>query len=274
MKCPVTAFTWSDGTDSLEGCIGPVIEVCTEEDMSGNCYRYYDDNMNVNTTIKSVKVISGEFELFDLTNMQGYHTKLSERHGSHNVAELGRLTNLRSFSAILNDVFCSLDQGWKYHGTIRKTSKSGKACINWKRTPLAHKAAPNHYCQNPDGNRLGAKPYCYISETETEECDIPSCVWDMDCFTGNGVHYRGKKSGTVSGYDCQNWNRDYPVIHSYHSPEYNWAGVGEHTHCRNPSPESEDKPWCFKDYFWSWFEIWDYCDIPRCSRDQFEFYRF
>ncbi|XP_063686070.1 proprotein convertase subtilisin/kexin type 5-like [Bolinopsis microptera] len=274
MQCPDTAFTWSERTDSLDGCIGPVIEVCTGEDMTGNCYRYYDNEMLVNVTVKSVKVISGEFDLFDLSNKWGYYTKLAERHGAHNVNQLGRLSNVGSFVALINDVFCSLDQGWKYHGSIRKTSKSGKACINWKRTPLAGRAAPNHFCQNPNGNHLAAKPFCYISETETEECDIPSCIWDMDCFTGNGVQYRGKVGDTISGHVCQNWNTDYPVIHSYHSPEYNWAGVGEHTKCRNPSPESEGRPWCFKDYFWSWFEIWDYCDIPACSRAKFDFYRF
>ena len=274
MQCPVTAFTWTEGTDSLDGCIGPVIEVCTGEDMTGNCYRYYDDNLNLNTTIRSVKVISGEFELFDKNDQAGYFKKISENDGPVNVNELGNLSGLRSVKALLNDVFCSLDKGENFHGSIRSTSKSGKACINWKRTPLAHKAVPNHYCQNPDGNRLRAKPFCYISETETEECDIPSCIWDMDCYTGNGVQYRGKVGLTSSDYDCQNWNRDYPVIHGYHSPEYNWAGVGEHTFCRNPSPESEDRPWCFKDTFWTWIDIWDFCDISKCSRNKFDYYRF
>ncbi|KAL5266883.1 hypothetical protein ACHWQZ_G004053 [Mnemiopsis leidyi] len=255
MQCPVTAFTWSHGTDSLDGCIGPVIEVCTGEDMTGNCYRYYDDNMNLNSTIKSAKVISGEFELFDQNNQAGYFKRISERDGPVNVNELENLSNLRSVKALLNDVFCSLDKGQQFHGSIRSTSKSGKACINWKRTPLAHKAAHNHYCQNPDGNRLRAKPFCYISETETEECDIPSCIWDMDCYTGNGVQYRGRVGRTTSDYDCQNWNRDYPVIHSYHSPEYNWAGVGEHTFCRNPSPGDDSRPWCYKAFFWSWYLI-------------------
>ena len=36
--------------------------------MQGSCDRFYDDNLNVNSTILSVKVISGEFELFDQTN--------------------------------------------------------------------------------------------------------------------------------------------------------------------------------------------------------------
>ena len=50
----------------------------------------------------------------------------------------------------------------------------------------------------------------------------------MDCFTGIGVHYRGKQSTTEHGKNCNNWNKDLPHPHSYHSPEYNWAGVGEH----------------------------------------------
>jgi hypothetical protein len=69
---------------------------------------------------------------------------------------------------------------------IRSNSKSRKACINWKRIPLAGKAAPNHYCQNPDENNLADKRFCYTSKTEREECDVPSCVWNINCFTGIG----------------------------------------------------------------------------------------
>ena len=36
--------------------------------MQGSCDRFYGDNLNVNSTILSVKVVSGEFELFDQTN--------------------------------------------------------------------------------------------------------------------------------------------------------------------------------------------------------------
>ena len=36
--------------------------------MSGSCDRYYDDNLNITSTILSVQVIKGEFELFDKTN--------------------------------------------------------------------------------------------------------------------------------------------------------------------------------------------------------------
>jgi len=269
MKCPDTAFTWTEGTDSFSGCIGPVIEACSGEDMTGTCDRYYDDNLNVTSRILSVQVIKGEFELFNITNHRGYFTKLTETDGPRNVADIESISVLRSFSPLINDVFCSLDQGWKFHGSIRSTSKSGKACINWKRTPLADKAAPNHYCQNPDGTDLADKPFCYISETETEECDIPSCIWNMDCFTGIGAQYRGKQATTDHNKNCNNWNSDFPHPHSYHSPQYNWAGVGDHRFCRNPSEEG--KPWCYTtNLLWRW----DYCTIARCSRDSFDFYRF
>ena len=36
--------------------------------MSGSCDRYYDDNLNITSTILSVQVMKGEFELFDKTN--------------------------------------------------------------------------------------------------------------------------------------------------------------------------------------------------------------
>ena len=66
------------------------------------------------------------------------------------------------------------------------------------------------------------------SETETEDCDIPSCIWNMDCFTGIGVQYRGKTATTEHGKNCNNWDSDFPHPHSYHPPEYSWAGVGDH----------------------------------------------
>lgn len=269
MKCPDTAFTWGTGTASFADCIGPIIEVCSEEGMNGTCHVYYDDNLWINTTVRSVNVIRGEFDLFEKTNLRARFDTLSEEDGPHNVAELETIGALESFAPVLNDVFCSLDKGWKFHGSVRTQSKSGKACINWRKTPLAHKAEPNHYCQNPDGTNLQAKPFCYISETETEECDIPACVWDMACFTGVGVHYRGSTRTTDHGRNCQNWNRDWPHIHGYHSPKYSWAGVGDHTNCRNP--DYEGKPWC---YTTNLFHRWEYCAIPRCSRDDFEFYKF
>jgi len=267
MKCPDTAYTWEEGTGDFDQCIGPVIKVCSEKSMEGTCYKYYDDNLHLNFTAGSLKVIRGEFELYEKSNFRAKFVVVSEADGAKNVDEL--IYTMQSLKPLLNDVFCYVDQGWKFHGRVRDVSKSGKPCINWRRTPMAGRAAPNHYCQNPDGVNLRDKPFCYISETESEECDIPECIWDKDCYTGIGVHYRGDTRHTSGGRNCQNWNSDFPHPHGYHSPKYNWAGVGDHNKCRNP--DGEGKPWC---YTTNLFHRWDYCEIPRCNRDKFEFYRF
>ena len=61
-----------------------------------------------------------------LANHRGYFVKLTEEDGATNIADLEQISVLRSFSPLLNDVFCSLDKGSKFHGTVRSTSKSGK----------------------------------------------------------------------------------------------------------------------------------------------------
>ena len=39
--------------------------------MEGTCHRYYDNNLHINTTVKSVNVIRGTFELYEKTNVRG-----------------------------------------------------------------------------------------------------------------------------------------------------------------------------------------------------------
>lgn len=268
MNCPDTAYTWGEESTSLDDCVGPRIEVCSEPDFAGTCHIFYDDSLDITKYHPaSLRILKGEFDLYTQTNKRGAVQTVVEGFSSGNL-DL-EISAFGSFSVVLNNVFCALDKGWEFRGSARSTSASGKACINWKKTPMASKAKPNHFCQNPDGVNLAAKPYCYVSETETEECDIPSCIWDMDCYTGVGRYYRGKVSTTHIEKNCQGWNKDFPHPHGYHSPKYNWAGIGTHNHCRNP--DKSGKPWC---YTTNLFYRWDYCDIQQCTREEFDFYRF
>ncbi|CAI9722756.1 serine protease svh-1-like isoform X3 [Octopus vulgaris] len=78
-----------------------------------------------------------------------------------------------------------------------------------------------------------------------------------ECYSGNGVSYRGSVSETVRGTPCLKWteNLKYNTINSPN------AGLGNHNHCRNP--DKDKRPWCwvapaFKNQF-------GYCKIDHCK---------
>ena len=207
MSCPDTAYTTSTGAGSLEECVGPVVEVCSEPGLNGSCYMFYTEQLKIQVTIKSLRVISGEFKMAD---SDGSVRVVSRSSGVVDIADLN-IPFLRSLSPILSDVFCSLDGGAHFRGEITKST--GAPCINWADTPMAEHAAHNTDCQNPMG--FFSRPYCYVSPTEMESCDsIPECVWDMECFT-DSANYRGKVSQTEGGKNCQNWSSDFPHPHPF-----------------------------------------------------------
>ena len=53
---------------------------------------------------------------------------VSEADGAKNVEEI--IYTMQSLKPILNDVFCYLEQGWRFHGRVRDVSKSGKVGTN------------------------------------------------------------------------------------------------------------------------------------------------
>ena len=273
LKCPDTAFTWEEGSDSFDKCIGPVIEVCTDLDMEGTCYRYYDDSLQTSMVIQSLQVISGEFEVYESVNHAGEYATVSQTDGPLNVDDIITVTKVLSFKAVINNLFCYMNSGTDFRGSIRTTARDGKPCMNWSETSKADVAKPNNYCQNPDKSDPSAEPFCFTSQYEPTLCDIPACVWDIDCYTGIGANYRGEQDTTHHTKTCQNWESDWPHPHSFHADKYSWAGIGNHNFCRNPEEEGSGKPWCYTTSLNPWY-WWDYCTVARCDRDQFDFYKF
>ena len=72
---------------------------------------------------------------------------------------------------------CSSVRQTDYRGTINTTT-TGKSCIPWEDTKFyqpndyPNAALDMNYCRNPDWSSTS---YCYISEYDWEECNVPSC---------------------------------------------------------------------------------------------------
>ena len=78
-----------------------------------------------------------------------------------------------------------------------------------------------------------------------------------ECQEGNplGASYLGSMNVTTSGRTCQAWSAKEP-----HETDY--AGLGEHNHCRNPDGGSGGV-WC---YTTDPDKRWEYCSVPICAR--------
>lgn len=63
---------------------------------------------------------------------------------------------------------------------------------------------------------------------------IPVAEEDGDCYTGNGLAYRGTRSRTKSGFSCLPWNSVFLTSKIYTAWKSNARalGLGKHNHCR------------------------------------------
>ena len=107
-------------------------------------------------------------------------------------------------------------------------------------------------CQSPCSNeeKDPAGPTCQIEqggETILSSCGIPTCVWDVQCYSDDGTNYRGDQDHAAD-YTCQKWSSNWPHYHSkFHPSAENTAqfGIGDHSNCRNPDPDNAGQPWCY-----------------------------
>ncbi|XP_053321821.1 muscle, skeletal receptor tyrosine-protein kinase [Spea bombifrons] len=86
------------------------------------------------------------------------------------------------------------------------------------------------------------------------------------CYKGNGRHYQGINSKTVSGIPCQKWSQQLPHLHRS-LPEVFPELANSENYCRNPGGESE-RPWC---YTTDPNVRWEYCNIPQCGTNSANF---
>ncbi|XP_065839072.1 uncharacterized protein [Oscarella lobularis] len=160
----------------------------------------------------------------------------------------------------------SLFNGTYYRGTT-DVSADGRSCLNWSELSTYSNLVAlypeaglgNHsYCRNPISESR-TRPWCYTNNTggclNWTYCDIDACE-DSNCYStvDKGYGYRG--SGTDG--NCVSWNQftTFPVS------QYADAGLGDHSNCRNPDPETRSKPWCYR----SDERIID-CLVSKCRSD-------
>lgn len=106
-----------------------------------------------------------------------------------------------------------------------------------------------------------------VSHYVADLCGSLRC--DEGSSDPKGLDYRGCQSTTVSGFQCQAWDRQYPQEHAFSTNAAGaWpvdlvaAGVGAHSFCRNPDGK-DGGIWCYTHTDPAAGQPqWDYCD-PR-----------
>mmetsp|Transcript_16325 Transcript_16325/g.38812 ORF Transcript_16325/g.38812 Transcript_16325/m.38812 type:complete len:514 (-) Transcript_16325:336-1877(-) len=112
----------------------------------------------------------------------------------------------------------------------------------------------------------------WISDGECDEaCNTLTCGWDgtdcqhahSECFADpKGADYRGAIAITEKGFHCQSWAEQFPHQHARTHVNFPKAGLGGHSHCRNP--DGEMSPYCFTT---DPVMRWDYCDVGSPTLD-------
>ncbi|XP_063674201.1 plasminogen-like isoform X2 [Bolinopsis microptera] len=99
------------------------------------------------------------------------------------------------------------------------------------------------------------EPWWKSTEDDTSITEI-NCV---DRADNDGSEYRGTRSFTVSGRECQEWDSQSPNKQSVGS-KYPNSGL-QKNFCRNP--DGEPSPWCYNGE--GTVPRWELCDIPTCG---------
>uniref|UniRef100_A0A8C4R780 Plasmin n=1 Tax=Eptatretus burgeri TaxID=7764 RepID=A0A8C4R780_EPTBU len=159
---------------------------------------------------------------------------------------------------------CYRGSGYMYNGRV-SVSSSGKPCLLWHSTvphsprgsQLLEVNLEGNSCRNPDNSSGG--PWCYTGLAgRKESCDVPKCP--EECFVCQGQNYRGERSRTVSGRECQRWDVQFPHKHGHTASRFPEADLRENL-CRNP--DGKARPWCYTVHRKT---VWEFCQLPRCEQ--------
>ncbi|XP_058606468.1 hepatocyte growth factor isoform X1 [Onychostoma macrolepis] len=84
-----------------------------------------------------------------------------------------------------------------------------------------------------------------------------------ECIIGNGLNYKGKRSVTKSGVQCQLWNSKTPHEHNFLPQRHKHRDLRDNL-CRNPD-NTTTGPWCFTTDPRIRHQE---CSIPQCSEGE------
>uniref|UniRef100_A0A672SMA2 Hepatocyte growth factor n=1 Tax=Sinocyclocheilus grahami TaxID=75366 RepID=A0A672SMA2_SINGR len=117
--------------------------------------------------------------------------------------------------------------------------------------------------KNPFGEIFGfGKRLLHIKITLPKVYLYVYCPSDFmrECIIGNGLNYKGKRSVTKGGVQCQLWNSKMPHEHNFLPQRHKHRDLRENL-CRNPD-NTTTGPWCFTTD--PKIRHQD-CSIPQCS---------
>jgi len=162
-----------------------------------------------------------------------------------------------------NTSACVWDSGdCGYYGEYELEDLCSAGCpLSWLGDGYCDEACYNSACQWDLDDCISADSGCadgclpsYIDDHECDEvCNNEACGWDGtdcdhdadECYEEeDGRDYRGSRSVTLSGYECQYWSHQTPNVHTRTHMAHPQDGLGGHNHCRNPDGE-EAHPWCY-----------------------------
>lgn len=287
ISCPHNHITYQEGSDSLDDCEGPSIQLSQETNMNRvTSFNNRRDRLAsyLSGNVRSFKVLSGDWYLFSGTRYGGSKIRVSQgmvRNDVNNGREFPHINGLssRSFYSIrpvVTNVMCYAERGLEYVGYRSKTNR-GVPCQNWKanyphKNLMQGQGTGNHnYCRNPDNDQNG--PWCYTTDPNRifDYCGVPKCIWNVDCYTERGELFRGEVSKSAGNkYNCNDWYSDFPHPHKYDRDHYKKFGVDRHPYCRNPSPGDDNRPWCYTTYF---FQRWAYCGVDKCEFSSYDYFK-
>jgi hypothetical protein len=120
--------------------------------------------------------------------------------------------------------------GMKYAGNISE-SASGKVCVPWDYFGINY---PKHnHCRNLGGRYKKIGPSCFTEHQfgSLEQCRVPQCKTDRECWSTEPIEYIGRQHSTKTGLSCQRWDSNTP-----HTPR-SFPPVRSNNFCRNPGFE-------------------------------------
>uniref|UniRef100_UPI00358E2CAD plasminogen-like n=1 Tax=Myxine glutinosa TaxID=7769 RepID=UPI00358E2CAD len=196
-------------------------------------------------------------------------------------------------------ISCYSNDGETYRGFV-STTISGRTCQQWSSSsPHAHFTTPEvysckglekNYCRNPNGREA---PWCHTLDPNVrwEFCDVPQCgaapapptlvapaaptlvslqsptdavpglMPNIDCYLHPGNLYKGTKSTSKSGSNCQPWEEGAgPHEERVYTPSTSPDAHLTKNYCRNPDNDTGG-PWC---YTMDPQKRWETCGVPLC----------
>jgi len=248
-KCPTPQTTYGKKSTQESDCEGPGLVLVS--DSSKTLIDSKAERPSGMGNVSTVTVNKGEWVLYSKANYIGEAVTIiqgSSYTKGDGQEDTEKVLAAQSYFAVFTNNFCYLkDYAFEYKGD-RARDMYDNECKN--------STGPG-VCRS-DSEQSDAVPQCYIADGKLSPCGVPRCIWDQECYSQNGVHYRGDANTvnatktswfvkTKFNCSCQSWNDDFPTKHPgthAYDPGMEQYGL-KSSYCRNPDPTVYAAPWCY-----------------------------